>query len=150
MKKILTGFALATLLLANACTNESEKAETIKQEASQSARLDESMDDEQVYTVVENHPEFNGGLPAMYEFLGVNIKYPEAAAKANVQGKVFVTFVVGSDGAVRDVKVLKGLGYGTDEEAVRVVKAMPNWKPGSQDGKKVAVKYNLPISFQLD
>ncbi len=149
MKKILAAFALATLLITSACTNESEKAETVEQEATKSPGSFESSDGEQIYTVVENQPEYDGGLPAMYTFLSDNIRYPQAAAKANIQGKVTVAFVVGADGAVRNVKVMDGLGYGTDEEAVRVVKAMPNWQPGSQDGKNVAVKYFLPISFQL-
>jgi TonB family protein len=149
MKRILTAFALAALLITTACTNQSEKADTMQPESGKSARAYEDVDGEQVYTVVENQPEFDGGLPAMYTFLSDNIRYPEAAAKANVQGKVTVAFVVGADGAVRNVKVMEGLGYGTDEEALRVVKAMPNWQPGSQDGKNVAVKYFLPISFQL-
>jgi protein TonB len=150
MKKIVASFAVALIPVANACTNEGEKAETMQAEAIQSARMAESNSDENVYTVVENSPEFAGGITALYTFLGKNIKYPKEASEANVRGKVLVTFVVGTNGAVRDVKLLKGLGYGTDEEAIRVVKAMPNWKPGSQDGKNVAVKYNLPISFQLE
>lgn len=106
--------------------------------------------EEQVFTVVEQQPEFPGGIAEMYKFLSKNIKYPSAASRANVQGKVFLTFVVNTDGSIQDVQVLKGLGFGTDEEAIRVVKTMPKWKPGKQSGRPVRVKYNLPINFQLE
>jgi TonB family protein len=86
----------------------------------------------------------------MGKFLMENIKYPEAAKKNGVQGKVFVTFVVKSDGTVSDVKVLRGVGAGCDEEAVRVVKLMPKWIPGEHRGTRVNVQYNLPIKFALD
>lgn len=150
MKKLFLRIAVASLLMAIACTNESEKAETIEQEEDLSPRYYENADGERIYTVLENSPEFEGGIQALFTFLGENIRYPKEAVEAKVQGKVFVTFVVGANGAVRDVKLLKGLGYGTDEEALRVVKAMPNWKPGSQGGENVAVKYNLPINFKLE
>ncbi|HEV7349339.1 TonB family protein [Telluribacter sp.] len=106
--------------------------------------------EEQIFTVVEQQPEFPGGIAEMYKFLSKNIKYPSAASRANVTGKVFLTFVVNTDGSIQDVAVLKGLGFGTDEEAMRVVKTMPKWKPGKQSGRPVRVKYNLPINFQLE
>ncbi|WP_149241530.1 energy transducer TonB [Dyadobacter sp. 32] len=105
---------------------------------------------EKVFTVVEQQPEFPGGTSEMYKYLGKNIKYPSAASRANVSGKVFMSFVVNVDGSIQDVTVLKGLGFGCDEEAMRVVKAMPKWKPGKQSGRAVRVKYNLPINFQLE
>lgn len=105
---------------------------------------------EKVFTVVENQPEFPGGIQAMYQFLGDNLKYPEAATKAFVSGRVFISFVVTSEGQIQDVQVLKGIGFGCDAEAVRVVKAMPAWKPGRQDGQAVNVRYNLPIAFQIE
>lgn len=106
--------------------------------------------DDEVFTVVEQNPEFVGGNSAMYAWLGKNIKYPAAAQRANISGKVFVSFTVNTDGSITDAQVLKGLGFGTDEEAIRVVKSMPKWKPGKQSGRAVRVKYNLPISFQLE
>lgn len=106
--------------------------------------------EEEVFTVVEQNPEFVGGQSAMYAWLGKNIKYPAAAQRANISGKVFVSFTVNTDGSITDAQVLKGLGFGTDEEAIRVVKSMPKWKPGKQSGRAVRVKYNLPISFQLE
>jgi TonB family protein len=103
-----------------------------------------------VFTVVEQQPTFPGGTRAMYEFLGNNIKYPKAASDARISGKVFLSFVVGVDGSIKDVMVLKGLGFGCDAEAVRVLKLFPKWNPGMQDGVPVNVKYNLPINFQLE
>ncbi len=105
---------------------------------------------EKVFTVVEQQPEFPGGTSEMYKYLGKSIKYPSAASRANVSGRVFMSFVVNVDGSIQDVTVLKGLGFGCDEEAMRVVKAMPKWKPGKQSGRAVRVKYNLPINFQLE
>lgn len=106
--------------------------------------------DDEIFTVVEQQPEFPGGLAALGQFLGKNIRYPAAAQRANVSGRVFVSFVVNTDGSIQDVQVLKGLGFGTDEEAQRVVKSMPKWRPGKQSGRPVRVKYNLPINFTLE
>jgi protein TonB len=103
----------------------------------------------QIFTVVEEMPEYPGGNKAMYSFMGQNIKYPEKARQNKVEGTVYVSFVVLKDGSVSSVSVLRGIGSGCDEEAMRVVKSMPNWKPGKQDGKPVNVQYNLPIKFTL-
>ena len=103
-----------------------------------------------VFTVVRTQPKFPGGTKALYQYIEDNMKYPAAARRANVSGKVFLTFVVLADGAITQVKILKGMGFGTDEEAIRIVSAMPKWIPGAKaDGEKVNVKYNLPISFVL-
>ena len=99
---------------------------------------------------MEQNPEFVGGQAKMYQYLGENIKYPAAAQRANISGRVFVKFVVEDDGSIGDVKVMKGIGFGCDEEAVRVVKSMPKWKPGVQNGKNVRVYYNMPIVYRLD
>ncbi len=115
----------------------------------QSATTDFKADSDSVFIAVEQMPEFPGGIPGLWQFLSQNLKYPPEARKDNVQGKVFVSFVVGSDGTVRDVFVAKGIGAGCDEEAVRVVKLMPQWKPGIQFGKAVPVRYSLPFAFTL-
>jgi TonB family protein len=104
----------------------------------------------EVFTVAEKMPSYPGGQDAMSKFLVEHIKYPEVAMKNNVQGKVFVTFVVRTDGSLTDAKVLRGIGGGCDEEALRVVKLMPKWNPGEQTGKLVDVQFNLPIKFALD
>jgi TonB family protein len=103
-----------------------------------------------IFTAVEENPEFQGGVLAMYKFLGENIKYPLPASRANVSGRVFAQFVVKTDGSISDVTVLKGIGFGCDEEAIRVLKSMPKWNPGKQGGKAVNVRYTLPINFELE
>jgi protein TonB len=105
--------------------------------------------EETVFQVVEQMPEFEGGMSALAKFLQKTLKYPAQARNANIQGTVFVGFVVGNDGKIRDVSVLKGIGYGCDEEAIRVVSSMPPWKPGKQSGRAVAVRYSLPIRFVM-
>jgi len=109
----------------------------------------EDVVEEQIFTIVEEMPSFPGGEPAMMKYLANNIKYPAIAKDANIQGTVYVTFVVNEKGEVKDVKVLRSIGGGTDEEAIRVVENMPKWKPGKQRGKAVKVQYNLPIRFTL-
>ncbi|RYF12860.1 MAG: energy transducer TonB [Flavobacteriales bacterium] len=110
-----------------------------------------AQDDDKIYNFVsiKNPPTYPGGLQAFYKFLGTNIKYPEMAVKNNVHGKVLVSFVVEKDGSLSDIKIERGLGFGTDEEAIRVLKISRNWNPGIEDARPVRVKYNIPISFAL-
>lgn len=103
----------------------------------------------EIFTVVEEQPGYPGGEEARISFLQQNIKYPEEAKELGIQGRVFVTFVVEVDGSITDVRVLRGIGGGCDEEAVRVVRAMPKWVPGKQRGVPVRVQFNLPIKFTL-
>ena len=110
---------------------------------------EEEVVEEQIFTIVEEMPSFPGGEEELFKYLGKSIKYPQMAADAGISGVVYVTFVVDKDGKVKDAKVLRGIGGGCDEEAIRVVKAMPPWKPGKQRGKAVKVQYNLPIRFTL-
>lgn len=102
-----------------------------------------------VYTIVEVMPEFPGGDESLKEFLAKNIVYPEKAMKYDIQGTVYVQFIVNKNGNIRNALVLRGIGGGCDEEAIRVVKSMPNWKPGTQNEKPVNVKFNLPIQYSL-
>jgi TonB family protein len=102
-----------------------------------------------IFTVVEEQPGFVGGEEARIRFLQANIHYPDTAVKSGIQGKVFVCFVVEKDGSLGNVRVLRGIGGGCDEEAVRVVKMMPRWIPGRQRGVAVRVQFNLPIKFIL-
>lgn len=108
------------------------------------------VDNDSIYQIVEVMPEFPGGTEKMMDYLSKSIKYPEAAKEKGISGRVFLSFVVEKDGAVSNVKVVKGIGKECDDEAVRVVKAMPKWKPGMQKGKPVRVSYMLPIFFKLD
>lgn len=109
----------------------------------------EVADDNQVFVAVEQMPEFEGGERALSNFLSSNLRYPVVALENGVQGRVIVRFAVDRDGGISDVSVLKGIGSGCDEEAVRIVKRMPRWKPGKQGGRAVAVWYTLPIMFTI-
>ena len=102
-----------------------------------------------VFTIVEEMPSFPGGEAERNKFLADNIVYPQQATENGIQGTVYVSFVVDSKGNVTDVKVLRGIGGGCDEEALRVVKMMPQWHPGKQNGKNVRVLFNMPIYFKL-
>jgi TonB family protein len=102
-----------------------------------------------VFTVVEHMPEYVGGNNAMSTFIAGNIKYPQKAKEKGVQGTVYISFVIDENGSVGEAKVIRGVGSGCDEEALRVVKMMPKWEPGKQSGKKVKVAFTLPIKFAL-
>ena len=106
-----------------------------------------SQSKQNVYDVVEQMPEFPGGMPAMIEFLQTNLNYPKDAKKQNVGGRVLVMFVVEADGSISNVRVAKKIFPSLDAEALRVVKAMPKWNPGKEKGKPVRVNFSLPIVF---
>ena len=110
---------------------------------------EEASDDDQVFMVVEQQPEFPGGDEAYKLFLQNNIRYPESAKEQGVEGTVYLGFEVSKKGKIRDVAVLRGVNVDIDNEAVRVIKLMPDWVPGKQQGKPVDVKMNLPIKFSL-
>ncbi|MCR9250465.1 MAG: energy transducer TonB [bacterium] len=105
---------------------------------------------EQIFTIVEDKPGFPGGDAAMYKYLGKNINYPSQARRMGIEGRVFVQFVVNKDGSISDVQAIKGIGAGCDEEAERVIKSMPKWKPGKQRGRPVKVRMVLPVFFKLN
>ena len=106
--------------------------------------------DGDVFNVVEHMPEFPGGMGEMMKYLSMNVRYPEAAHKAGAQGRVMVSFIVETDGTISNAHVQKGVSEELDQEALRVIKNMPKWKPGMQSGKAVRVKYTIPISFRLN
>lgn len=103
---------------------------------------------EPVYTRVEQSAEFPGGISAFYQFLSKNIHIPAEAKGADKPLRVFLTFVVEKDGTLSDIKIMRGAGYGCDEEAVRVIKLSPKWNPGKQDGKPVRQQYTIPVVFK--
>ena len=108
-----------------------------------------SQKNEKVFDVVEQMPEYPGGMEALFEFLKNNIKYPEDAQKQKVEGRVIATFVVETDGSISNIEVVKHAFPSLDAEAVRVIQAMPKWAPGKQKGQAVRVKYTIPINFNL-
>jgi protein TonB len=104
----------------------------------------------QIVTFAEQMPQFEGGQEEMMKYLQKNLNYPPVARENGIEGRVVLQFVVGTDGKISQIEVLKKLGWGLEEEAVRVVKAMPPWRPGKQNGKPVYVKFTLPIVFKLN
>ncbi|KXX69641.1 energy transducer TonB [Flammeovirga sp. SJP92] len=134
MKKLL--IVLCLFLGASALVNAQE-ATTEKKE------------NERVFAVVEDPAAFPGGMGKFYKLIGKNMKYPKQAKQMGVEGKVYVQFVVEKDGSLSDVKVVRGLGAGCDEEALRLVKESPKWKPGKKDGLPTEQRMVLPISFKL-
>ena len=111
--------------------------------------VEDDVQEQEIFQIVEEMPSYPGGDQKLMEFVAKNIKYPQIARETGIQGRVFVGFVVEPDGSVSNVKVLRGIGGGCDEEAMRVVKSMPKWKPGKQRGKAVRVSYMLPVNFKL-
>ena len=108
-----------------------------------------SQKNDQIFDVVEQMPEYPGGMQALFEFLKENIKYPEDAQKQKVEGRVLAKFVVETDGSISNIEVVKHAFPSLDAEAVRVIQAMPKWSPGKQKGQAVRVKFVVPINFNL-
>ena len=108
------------------------------------------VDEEKVYSVVEQMPSFPGGTRALMDYLKKNVTYPKECEETCVQGRVIITFIVGKNGSITKAKVVKSVHPALDKEALRVVKNMPYWIPGRQNGRKVRVKYAIPITFRLD
>ena len=152
-KLLATLPVLALLLIVNARAS-AQQAKQTEQTAYETIIKDATdvkmVNNDSIYQMVEVMPEFPGGTAKMMDYLSKNIKYPEEAKEKGISGRVFLSFVIEKDGAVSNVKVAKGIGKECDDEALRVVKAMPKWKPGLMKGKPVRVNYMLPIFFKLD
>ena len=106
-------------------------------------------DDDEVYIIVEQMPEFPGGEEALRNFVTNNINYPETASKKGIHGRVYVCFIINKDGSVINARVVRSIDSSLDAEALRIVKAMPKWTPGQHKGHPVKVSYTLPINFSL-
>lgn len=124
-------------------TEETVVEEMVFEEEPEEEEVDE------IFEIVEDQPVPQGGMQAFYKYVGKNMNYPNQARRMGVEGKVFVQFVVDKDGSLTDIKAVKGIGAGCDEEAVRVLKAAPKWTPGKQRGRAVKVRMILPITFKL-
>lgn len=151
---VLPAFAL--LVAGNiSCSQDASQTEDAKEEVVAPVSPDakeapaDSTAKEEVFMVAEQMPEFPGGMKELLKFLQENVKYPENAMKNNVQGRVIVQFVVEKDGTPTEFKVLRSVDPDLDAEALRVMKAMPKWKPGMQKGQVVRVKFTVPVSFKL-
>lgn len=154
-KLLATLPVLALLLIVNAraSAQQVKKTDETVYEFSTKDITDikiKKVDNDSIYQIVEQMPEFPGGIGKLATYIFENIKYPEAAKEKGVSGRVFISFVIEKDGAVSNVEVARGIGKECDDEAVRVVKAMPKWKPGLMKGKPVRVNYMLPVNFKLD
>ena len=154
--KLLLVFPVAVVLIslfAISCKQNEVVDEKVTDEVVETQTTTKSVQSEEpkgvIFAVVEEMPTFPGGENARLKFLANNIKYPETARIAGVEGRVYVTFVVEVDGSVNDVRILRGIGSGCDEETVRVISAMPKWNPGKQRGQAVRVQFNLPVRFYL-
>lgn len=123
--------------------------QTVVEEIKIQPQEEEKEDPNQIFLVVEETALPIGGYPAFYDYIGKKLKYPAQARRMAVEGKVFVEFVIEKDGTITDVKAIKGIGAGCDEEAVRVLKSAPKWKAGKQRGKPVRQRMVLPIAFKL-
>ena len=129
--------------------NDEEAGEVLKAKEVIAEPEPPKVEETKVFDVVEEMPQFPGGQAALLEYLSKNIKYPVVAEENGVQGRVIVTFVVERDGSITDVKVVKSVDPSLDKEAARVVKSMPKWQPGKQNGSAVRVKYTVPVTFRL-
>jgi protein TonB len=107
-------------------------------------------EEEKIFTIVDEMPVFPGGEEKLFAFLRSNIVYPPVARENGVQGRVAVNFIVDRNGKISEARILKGIGSGCDEEALRVIHMMPDWKPGKQNGRPVIVSYYLPVDFRLN
>ncbi|MXV15370.1 energy transducer TonB [Hufsiella ginkgonis] len=112
------------------------------------APAEEGEGDKEIFRTAEVNPQFPGGQEAFAKFIRKNLHYPPAAVEAGINGKVIVSFVVERDGSISNVQLMRGIGYGCDQEAIRVLKKVPNWIPGEQNGRKVRVMYTVPLNFQ--
>ena len=121
----------------------------IAQDASKSGTISVSSRETSVYTIVEEMPRYPGGEDAMLRYLGANVNYPDSAKANGIGGIVYCSFTVDTTGMIQDTEVLRGIGGGCNEEAIRVVNAMPRWNPGKQRGQYVNVRYTIPIRFVL-
>jgi protein TonB len=119
----------------------------INENATPPAPIEEEKDE--VFLVVEDAPSPKGGMAEFYKYVAQNIEYPKQARKMSVEGKVILQVTIDKDGSLTDIQVLKGIGAGCDEEAVKVVKESPKWNPGKQRGRPVKVKMTVPIMFRL-
>ena len=138
MKKILFIALLSFGFMANAMAQHFDEGEEVIEQS----------ESDKVFEVVDEMPSFPGGQSALFDFMAKNIKYPEVAVECGIEGRVLVTFIVKKDGSLSDVRVAKSVDPSLDKEAVRIIKSMPKWNPGTHKGMYVNVKFTLPVTFR--
>jgi protein TonB len=139
--------ATATISVADVIGNDDDEGADIAD--LEDHKLVVEADPDEVFTIVEQQPEFPGGVEAMYKWINSNIRYPTVAEEMGISGRVTLQFVVGRDGVIRDIEIIRGVDPSLDKEAIRVVSKMPKWLPGKQRGNAVSVKFTMPITFTL-
>ena len=151
MKKISTTISLLIIsgVMNFAAAQSNVKVTATPADAQAQAKDYIIINGERVYTKADVMPLFPGGDKALFTFLQSNISYPIEARKNKIEGKVSISFTIGRDGAVKNVTLVRGIGSGCDEEAMRVISAMPKWTPGQYQGRPASIQYNLPVHFSL-
>jgi len=149
---VLPAAIFMTMVISISFSPQILAQETKKTEGSKSEIkvVEQNSQNEDIFTVVEKMPVYPGGDDARIKFMVENIKYPAKARENGIQGTVYISFVVETDGKITNVKTIRGIGSGCDEEAERVISMMPSWKPGIQRGQPVRVQFNMPVKFSLD
>lgn len=153
-KTVLTllGIIMLTWTLTGCKEKQKEQKEQVNTETLQTLEpgvIEDEKEDDEVYQVVDQMPEFPGGTEAMMTFIQDNLHYPDDAKNSNIQGRVIVSFVVNKDGSIVDPVVLHSADHIFDNEAITVIRSMPNWIPGKLNGETVRVQYTVPITFRL-
>jgi TonB family protein len=147
-KSLLTFILFAMLVFVISCKSSKDSAFSKTTDIPIGETSAQGSSDE-VYDVVDEVPEFPGGMEAWFNFMKDNLKYPTLAKDKGIEGTVYISFIINKDGSVSDAEILRGIGGGCDEEALRVVKASPNWNPGKKDGKIVKARMRLPVQYAL-
>ena len=145
----MNGSTTAYNKIASQLKPEQPKQETNPKSTNTNLSNNKKDEDETAYDIVEQEPEFPGGIDAMYQFIQNNLQYPQLAIENNISGRVFVSFVVEKDGSLSNVKCIRDIGGGCGAEAVRIVNARPQWIPGKQRDKIVRARYTLPVIFEI-
>lgn len=150
MKKKLFLLCLVMIVIVRSLNAAHLKVEPIADVTEMESIQEKEVEEELVYVVVENMPEFVGGQSAMLKYIDQNLHYPVAAQRNGIQGRVICQFVVNKDGSISDIEVVRSVGdMSLDNEAIRIIASMPHWIPGKQHGEVIRVKYTLPINFCL-
>jgi TonB family protein len=142
---VFAGMSLGTLFAATSCDHPiPQPTDTLRMDT-----IEKAAEDVEIFGMVEEMPCFPGGEAKLVEYIAKNLNYPQEAIEKGIEGRVFVGFVIDVDGSVTDVEVMRGIGGGCDEEAVRVIKSLPKWKPGKILGELRRVSYMIPVTFKL-
>ncbi|MBR3455561.1 MAG: energy transducer TonB [Bacteroidaceae bacterium] len=155
MKKTVLTFMsiiMLTCILASCKEKQKEQKEQVNTETTQTQEpkaVEDEKEDNEVYQVVDQMPEFPGGMEALEAFIKENIHYPDSAKNNNMQGRVIVSFVVNKDGSIADPVVIRSADHIFDDEAITVIRSMPKWIPGKMNGETVRVQFTVPVTFRL-